>query len=506
RPGGFFLLRLKLIDEISGKVMHISRGLEISRRVVPLPEEADIPEEAIFQIAEDLAEKTIPGFDSLILVPPVSDVVFGLWRAEALVTGERIKRVRYYVDGKQVFSRKGPPFTAELRLQTLPREQTIRAEGYDAQKELVASDEIVINQPRGELRVRIIEPARGTTGTGAMPVRAEVVVPEEKTVRKVVVKVNEEVQQELTQPPWETQVNIPATLSELTYLTVTATLDDGLQAEAVRFLNAPDYIEEVDVNLVELYTTVTERGGGLAKGLTRADFTILEDDRPQEISKFELVENLPLSLGIVIDTSGSMVESLGEAQTAATTFLQRIITPRDRAFAVAFSDRPEILMSRTSDVGAIEVSLEDLVADGATALHDAVVTSLYYYRGIRGRRAMILLSDGEDTASSLGFKEALEYAKRSGIAIYSIGLRIDSIDMGIRNKLNDLSRETGGRSFFIDNADELDSVYGEIERELRSQYLIAYGSNSTKPKDEYREIEVKVKGSRKARTIRGYYP
>ncbi|MEM6794718.1 MAG: VWA domain-containing protein [Acidobacteriota bacterium] len=507
RPGSQFLLRLKVIDEITGRVFYASRGLTISRTTVPLPENPEVPAEALFEAAEDFAaEQPLAGYDSLVVVPPVSDVVFGLWRAEALVTGARIQRVKFFVDGKQVLSRKGPPFTAELRLETYPREQTVRIEGYDAQGELVAADEVVLNQPRGELRVRVLEPARGQQGSGITPVRAEVVVPEEKRVEKVEIRVNEELQQELTRPPWETEVEIPAGGGDLTYITVTAYLDDGLRAEDVRFINAPENLEEVDVNLVELFTTVTERGGGLAQGLGQSAFRVLEDGRPQTISKFELVENLPLSIGITIDTSGSMVESLGEAQRAAVEFLRRIVTPRDRAFAVSFADRPEILMARTSDVGAVESRLENLVADGSTSLHDAVVTSLYYYRGIRGRRAMVLLSDGEDTSSSLEFSEALEYAKRSGVAIYTIGLRISSIELGVRNKLDALARETGGRTFFIDNADELLGVYSRIEKELRSQYLLAYSSNSTKEKELYREIEVKVEGGRRARTISGYYP
>jgi VWFA-related protein len=454
-----------------------------------------------------LAEQRIEGYDSIVLVPPVADVVFGLWRAEALVTGSRIERVKFFLDGKQIMSRKGPPFSAELRLSEIPEEHVVRVEGYDAARQMVGADEVVLNQPRGELRVRIIEPARGTRGTGPMMVRAEVVVPEEKKVEKLEIKVNEEVRATLERPPWEAEVQIPEGPAELTYITVAAQLDDGLRAEDVRFVNAPEYLEEVDVNLVELYTTVTDRSGQLVQGLGVEAFEVFEDGRPQKVAKFELVENLPLSLGLAIDVSGSMFDKMGEAQRTAIEFLDNIITPRDRVFALAFADRPEILMPRTSDVGAIAERVKGLVADGATSLHDAVVTSLYYYRGIRGRRALVLLSDGEDTSSTLAFREALEYARRSGVAIYAIGLGIGKADFGVRNKLDDLANQTGGRTFYITRAEELPSVYAQIETELRSQYLVAYNSDSKKPKDEYREIELEVDGGKlKARTIRGYYP
>lgn len=506
RPGEEFLMRLKLVEETTGRLLYLNRAFAVPRQPRPM-DLPPMPEEVMIALGEELGKQRIEGYDSLVLIPPETDVVFGLWRAEALVTGSRIVKVTFLLDGAPVMSRRRPPFTAELRLATYPTEQIVRAEGYDEADELVAEDEVILNQPRGELRVRILEPARGKpVAAGPVTVRAEVVVPEEKRVVEVRVLLNDELQTTLTQPPWEAVIEMPAT-GALTYITATAELDDGARAEAVRFLNTPNYMEEVDVNLVELYTTVTEKNGRLARGLTASDFEVREDGRPQKISKFELVENLPLTLGITIDTSGSMFESIGEAQRAAIDFLEAIITPRDRCFALAFADRPQLLMPRTSDVGAVAERLEDLVASGSTALHDAIVTSLYYYRGIRGRRALVLLSDGEDTSSTLSFGEALEYARRSGVAVFTIGLRIGKLQIGVRRKLENLAEETGGRTFYISEATELFGVYDEIEEELRSQYLVAYNSDQPGNEDKYREVEVKVKGGKlKARTIRGYYP
>ena len=505
RPNEEFILRLRVVEEVSEREALLTHGFIVPREPTPV-EEVAVSEEAIIALGEELARNRVEGYDSLILVPPADDVIFGLWRAEALVTGQKIVKVAFFLDDQQVMSRRRPPFTAELRLETYPKEQIVRAEGYDEAGELVSQDEVILNQPRGELRVRILDPARGKpVVAGKVPVRAEVVVPEESRVEKVEVFLNEDVQATLEKPPWEAVIDMPAT-GALTYITVAAQLEDGTRAEDVRFLNAPNYLEEVDVNLVELFTTVADKGGRLAKGLTQADFQVWEDGRPQEIAKFELVEDLPLTLGITIDTSGSMFESLGEAQRAATDFLEQIITSRDRCFAVAFSDRPALLMQRTSDVGAVAERIQSLAANGSTSLHDAIVTSLYYYRGIRGRRALVVLSDGEDTSSSVGFAEALEYAKRSGVAIYTIGLNISSLDVGVRRKLERLSTETGGRSFFIKEANELFTTYGEIEEELRSQYLVAYSSDQPGGDGTYREVKVEVKGGKlKARTIRGYY-
>ena len=505
RPDRNFVVHLKVRDEVSGGEAFVSRGFRVPSepQAVDLP---PVPEEAIVVLGEELALRVLPGHDSLLLVPPSTEVVLGLWRAEALVTGSRITRVVFLVDGKQQMSRTRRPFSAEVRLAKFPTEQVVRAEGYDDSGNLVASDEVVLNQPRGSLRVRILEPRRGAAVAGRVLSRAEVVVPEDRRVEKVEFLIDEELIRTLTKPPWEAEIEVVAS-GEVSYLTVAATLDDGTRAEEVRFLNAPRYLEEVEVNLVELFTTVTDRSGRLIRGLEQADFQVFEDERPQKIGKFDLVEDLPLTIGFTIDTSGSMVASLPEAQRAAIGFLENILTRRDRAFAVSFSDRPVLLIPPTDDITAVEEALKELRSVGWTALHDAVVTSLYYFRGVRGRRALILLSDGDDTASSIAFRDAVEYARRSGVAIFCVGVDVGGLNFGIRKKLTELAQDTGGRAFFISQAEELRDVYREIEEELRSQYLVAYTSDRPAGEGGFRAVEVKVKGGKlKARTIRGYYP
>ena len=161
-------------------------------------------------------------------------------------------------------------------------------------------------------------------------------------------------------------------------------------------------------------------------------------------------------------------------------------------------------MPPTDDVEGVITSLHGLQAVGYTSLHDAIVTSLYYFRGVRGQRALVLLSDGDDTSSHTAFRDALEYAKRSGVAIYTIGLGVSPLSADIRRKLSMLSNETGGRSFFVEKAGQLVGVYDQIEKELRSRYYLAY-TPSGPAGDDYRPVEVKVKNGMKARTIRGYY-
>lgn len=505
RAGVPVVARFHVKDEISGREGWIVKAFRVPAQPIEADRETSVEGAAV--LGEKLAlAASAAARDGLILAPPVEgQVSLGLWRAQALVSGARIQKVVFLVDGVEQVSRKEEPWEAELRLATYPAEQIVRAEGYDAGGELVAADEVILNQPRGSFKVRILEPRRGAKVVSETTARAEVVVPEDRTVTGVEFKVNDHVVASLEKPPW-TAVVRPGGAGETTYVSVTATLDDGRTAEDVRFLNSPDIVEEVDVRLVELYTTVADRTGRLQLGLGEDDFEILEDGRPQQISKFELVENLPLTIGIAIDTSGSMQSALSEAQLAGQAFLANVTRPKDRCFVVAFSGKPTLLMPPTDDVGGCQQGLDGLQAVGWTALHDAIVTSLYYMRELEGQRALVLLSDGDDTTSSIAWKDALEYAKRSGAVVYTVGLGVGELDLGIRHKLSDLAAETGGRTFYVKRAEELSGIYGEIERELRSRYLLAYAPDRSDETGAFHQIEVKLKkGGLKARTIRGYY-
>lgn len=506
RPGERFIVRLEVKDEISGARAFVDRGF-----VVPLSPEAviepPVPEEAMTALEASLAETRLPGADSLLLIPPVDEVVLAVWRAQALVSGERIVKVTFLVDGKAQLTDTAPPFDTEIRLAQFPVEQVIRAEGYDAAGELVAADEVIINQPRGAFRVRITEPKRGKKVSGEINATAEVIVPPERRIESVVFEVDGKTIETLARPPWQAKIRVPSS-GDFSYLAVRAQLDDGLTAEDTRILRAPEggLQDEVEVELVELYVAVTDRQNRPVQSLGQQAFHILEQGKEQKIQKFELVQNLPLTVGIALDTSGSMSESISEAQKAAKAFLAGVLEPQDRSFAVAFSTEPSLLMSPTDDAEAVAQAIERTKAYGNTALYDAIVTSLYYFRGVPGQRALVVLSDGADTNSHYAYREALEFARRSGVAIYTIALKVSRLDTGSRGKLTQLAEETGGRSFFVNDAAELSEVYGEIEEELRSRYLLAFSPDL--PADApagYRPIEVKVEGGYTVRTARGYY-
>ncbi|HEV8631097.1 MAG TPA: VWA domain-containing protein, partial [Thermoanaerobaculia bacterium] len=504
RPGRY-VVRLRVRDEVGGALAVVGGEIDVPWEPQPAANELLTVVTGSESPTDRLERELQAGDDALVLMVPPRDVVFDSIDALVVVKGTRIRKVTFLLDGQAQLSRNAPPWGTAIRLPRVPREQVLRAEGYDRAGQLVAADEVTLNQLKGQLEVSILAPTAKDRVVGATLARVQVVVPEERRVRALELRVNEQLQARLLHPPWQAKIQVPA--GTLVYLTASAELDDDSHAEDTRILTAPAAMANVDVSLVELYTTVTDASGELVRGLSAADFAVREDGRQQELSRAELVEDLPLVVGVTLDVSGSMQQALGEAQRAAATFLQRLVRPRDRCFAVAFSDKPSLVMPRTPDAAAAAQALEGLRADGFTALNDALVFSLYYFQGTRGRRALVVLSDGADTNSRLGFAEALAYARDSGAIIYTVGLQTESLDVVARRRLAELATVTGGRAFVISKADELADVYERIEAELRSQYLLAYAPDRPASEKGFRRVEVKVaRRGTTARTIPGYNP
>ncbi|NJL26591.1 MAG: VWA domain-containing protein [Thermoanaerobaculia bacterium] len=192
-------------------------------------------------------------------------------------------------------------------------------------------------------------------------------------------------------------------------------------------------------------------------------------------------------------------------QESGAVVFQQAITPKDRAAVITFNTFPNLAVRLTSDRQALGRGLAGLVAEGQTALYDSVMFGLYHLAGIKGQRAILVLSDGKDEASRFTFDATLDYARRAGITIYTIGLGLS--ELGARQKLEKLAEETGGASFFINDVGALEKIYSQIQRELRSQYLIAYQSSNASEDKNFRSVE--LRSERKdvvVKTISGYYP
>jgi VWFA-related protein len=198
-------------------------------------------------------------------------------------------------------------------------------------------------------------------------------------------------------------------------------------------------------------------------------------------------------------------ESLAPARDAALQFYQQILRPKDRAALITFNDRPSLSVQFTNEVATLAGGLAGLKAERGTSLWDSVIFSLYYFNGIKGQKALLVLSDGKDESSRFAYEDALEYARRAGVTVYTVGLRIPWGEA--RKKLTQIAEETGGRSFFIDSTDPLASIYSQVEEELRSQYLIAYQSASGDTSGAFRKVDLDVlQPGLEAKTMTGYYP
>ncbi|HYO16568.1 MAG TPA: VWA domain-containing protein, partial [Thermoanaerobaculia bacterium] len=278
---------------------------------------------------------------------------------------------------------------------------------------------------------------------------------------------------------------------------------DGNSTEHLVFVNAPENLEEIDIDFVELYTTVLDRKGRPVQDLERKDFTVREDGARQEIARFERVTDLPVHVAVALDVSASMEPALEKAQAAALQFFVGTIRPKDRAAVITFNDHPTLAVKFTNEVGSLAGGLAGLRAERGTALYDALIFSLYYFNGIKGQRAILLLSDGKDEGSRFTYEEALEYVRRAGVTVYTIGLG-EKLD---KKKLERIAEETGGQSFFLKSPDELAGIYAAIEGELRSKYLIAYQSGNTTGSTAFRSVELEVdRLGAEVKTMRGYYP
>jgi Ca-activated chloride channel family protein len=442
----------------------------------------------------------------LRIVPPPEEIVSGIQTIGTLITGNTIKAVEFWFDGRKIAVRRAPPFSLDLDFGIIPHPRRIRAIGLDAANKPVTGDDVIVNMGTDPFRVRITSPRIAPRLVGPSRVEMEVNVPEGEELQSLELFWNETRLAAMYDGPFVQTVNIPAT-EGVGYLRAVATLKDGTMPpiEDVVMINTPAYMETVDVHLVELPTTVLVNGRP-SSHLTEGSFKILDEGKPVPLAKFEYVKDLPLSIGLAIDTSGSMQPKMEEAQKAGAQFFEKVIRRGDKGFLIAFDKTPQVVQKWSPKVGDIHAGLAKLRAEEMTALYDAIVFALYHFQGIRGQKALVLISDGRDTASKFTYDQALEYARRAAVPIYAIGLGIRANDVDVRYKLSRISTETGGSVTYIDQARDLQRVYDEIQDELRSQYVLGfYPSQDVKPGGKWRELTVQVTEG-KARTIKGYFP
>lgn len=312
----------------------------------------------------------------------------------------------------------------------------------------------------------------------------------------------------------------------------------GLALASVAFFQARAAQDEptikVDVSIVNILCAVHNKGNGLVGNLEKKDFQIFEDGKPQEIKYFTREVDLPLTIGLLVDTSGSQERLIEPERRAASEFFSKVLRKKDLAFLLQFGAEAELLQDSTNSAKLLQDGLRQLrlsvgigglhpgpvptqQSQAGTILFDAVYLAAdEKLKGEVGRKAMVLITDGVDQGSKLTIAKAIEAAQKADSIIYSIDYQdraayggFGTINLGGgggERDLGKMSSETGGRVFKVDRKNSLDDIFREIQEEMRSQYAIGYTSTNPKKDGGYRKIEIKVaEKDYKVQARKGYY-
>jgi len=295
---------------------------------------------------------------------------------------------------------------------------------------------------------------------------------------------------------------------------------------------APAETLKVSVNVVGLFFNVKDKHGALIPNLTKDDFEVLEDGKPQTIKYFAAESNLPLTLGMLIDSSGSQLRVLDMEKEVGGAFLRQILTDKDEAYVIDFNVDAELVQDYTRDIHRLQAALNKVKINtgfsgapgsgggpvptanqAGTVLYDAVYLSAHDMLAKEvGRKAMILLTDGEDEGSRLKIRDAIEAAQKADAIVYVL-LCADrgfygSFQVGYsgEGEMRKLTEATGGRVINVGNKfDKLKEAFDQIAAELRSQYNLGYTPTNTLQDGGYRKLEIKSKQSYKIQSRAGYY-
>ena len=269
----------------------------------------------------------------------------------------------------------------------------------------------------------------------------------------------------------------------------------------------------VEVNRVGLLFTVVDKKGRFVTNLDKQDFEINENKRPQNILEFVAETNLPLRLAILVDTSNSIRDRFRFQQDAAVEFLKSAVRPRqDKAIIVSFDSATQLATDLTDDIVKLEKGVRDLRVGGGTALYDAIFFAcrdklILDQPRNKFRRAIVLISDGEDNYSRYTREQALEMAQKADVVIYTISTNRTKIETDGDKLMKYLAKETGGLSFFPFQVSDLEQSFTNIANELRAQYSALYSPDPFKRDGLFHLVDVKVRTRKDVvvRARRGYY-
>lgn len=423
---------------------------------------------------------------------------------------DQVERVVFYFNGRRVAARNRAPYRARIDLGRGDRLGRVEAVAFDAEDRELDRHELLVNQPPHAFWVRITEPGEGLLA-GPVEVAAELKLPRGGRLMEMRFFVKDRLAGTATEAPFRREVLVPVGDPE-SYLRVEAQLTDGRIAEDVLFLSRPGLSARIGVELVQLYVVATDRSGQPVRDLTAADFAVFEDDRAQELESFRIAFDLPLTLGLAIDTSSSLFLRMPDVKRAAVEFLESLEPRRDRAFLVGFGTEPRLVRAATYNLNSVRGGIGALRPRGRTAVWGALSLALDQLEGLRGRKALVVFYDGDDEDSDAAFRQSLEQARRARVPVYLVlmndeAARTDGRSFSTRtfvSKLERMARAGGGRVYYVRHDEDLEPIFDSISRELRSHYLLTYYPKEEPGGPNWREVRVELDRSDVvARTIEG---
>ena len=429
------------------------------------------------------------------ILPPergYRELLTGRIQIQTLTIDPQIAVVEFLLDGEPAARDTTPPFEARIELADPPREQTIEVRATSARGAYAGSDKIVLNRldPPFAVRIARIAPVE-IQGEPAVRVEAGIAVPRSETLERVefyrterLVAAYDDFEGEAgPSGVWNVGADVPASgASPQDFVRVVARLGDGRELEDVQLLQGAEFSDEIDVQLVQLQVLVVDRRGQPVGGLGPEDFEVREGGKPRQVEQLYLSNDVPLSLGLAIDSSGSMEWIWQRTKAIAEAFLNGALTWRDQAFLVDFDSTLRLVEPLTGSKPTLARGLERLFPHGTTALYDAILFSLLQYGDAPGRRALVVVTDGFDFGSTADPTRAIDFGKRLGVPVYVVAMRSIGFgpttmeDANLRNSIRLITGPTGGRLFQIESVDQMANVFDHIEEELRSQYVLTYYS------------------------------
>lgn len=468
--------------------------------VVPVLDKPFLPPEGASPDAAALAPAPPPE-EAVRFTRPRPGTVVGTVEL-TLQAPESTGEVRFFQEEQLVLVKNRPPWQLSLSLGANPRRTVVRAEAWSADGRFLGEDAVVLSGSEGRLDVHIL--LREGKGEN-QPVKVTVAVSPPGLEEEVVLLLDDRPVTRWLSCPCVTEL-APQALHSARVLVAEAR-GGGREGEAVLVVGTGTLVETARVDVVELPVAVLDATGKPVPGLTAADFQVWEDGRPVVVETAGRGEDLAVFLGLAVDVSGSMQKDFPLVRQAVGGFLGEFLRPSDRFFLGTFSWEFSLLLPWGSEPRLAGERLASVRVEGGTSLHDAVIKALELFRGRKGPRALVVITDGEDTTSRTGWDAALRYARTMRTPIFPVGIRVAVLDFLLRSKLSELAAATGGEAFFVGKAEELPAVYRRIAEQLRHQYVLVYRSPATSAFDAFRQVTVKVQGQGvTVRTIPGYFP